>query len=119
MKSVVFFVLLKTLVVCAEGINSTPFKLIRRPDVISNRFIIEVESTSSLESLNRRSRGFHVGLSTLITEQRLAILQQPLDAVYHQIKSRAVHFHVTKEFKMDGIFNGAALTVNVRMYLRL
>src|SRR5258705_6898574 len=63
MKSAVFFVLLNAFVVYADRIDSTLFKLTDRPNVIPNRFIIEVESTSSLESLDRRGGGFHVGLS--------------------------------------------------------
>jgi hypothetical protein len=53
----------------------------------------------------------------LARSQYSTLLQQPLDSLYHQINSRDIDLQVTKEFKMDGIFNGAAVIVKVRAML--
>jgi hypothetical protein len=36
--------------------------------------------------------------------------------MYHELKARAIGFDVAKEFRMDGIFNGAAL-VKVKLLI--
>ena len=37
--------------------------------------------------------------------------------MYHELKARAIGFDVAKEFRMDGIFNGAALVVKVKLLI--
>ncbi|KAF6763345.1 pyrolysin [Ephemerocybe angulata] len=59
---------------------------------VPNRFIIEIDNVSRLS--NRRS------------------LVRPLDAVYSALRERGIGLQIDKEFNSDGIFTGAAVTLN-------
>jgi len=59
MKSTVFIGFLSTLVVCAESLDFS-LSTETRPNVVPNKFIIEVEHTASLD---RRGDVIHVCLS--------------------------------------------------------
>ncbi|KXN90803.1 Minor extracellular protease vpr [Leucoagaricus sp. SymC.cos] len=93
MKSRVF---LSVLLSACFVLATVPLSSIQRKTnvpTIANKFIVEVDDVADIPAEKRSSKYLH-------------------ERLYDHLSSRAISFNVTKEFKTEGVFVGAAITLD-------
>jgi hypothetical protein len=81
--------------------------------ILTNKFIVEVATVGDIPSKRSlTSVSIHIVLERQVG--LMHVLSQPHEALYRSLEARGVGFTVIREFKAEGLFVGAALTLSVR-----
>lgn len=78
----------------------------------SNRFIVEVEDTSQIPPSERSTLSVCVLVLGPLKLVLMDLFVKPHELLFEHLKARNVTFNVTKQYKAEGLFVGASITLD-------